>query len=270
MANRLVSPHFDDGGVMRRPRTTAEATAGTREAQSIAATLGRDARLTRGRLRLTQQAVARRMGVSRTRYAEMERGEAATAPLELWVKLGAALGRSLAVALSRDTTADGSSTDPRDAGHLAAQELVLKLGRAHGRRAAVELATRPHDPSHAADVVLRDDPRRTLLLIEIVNRAGDLGAAARSTDRKAAELEGFAILAGGDDGAYRVTSGWLLVDTAANRQLVARYPEFLRARFPGSSAAWARALMEGMAPPAEPAIGWIDPRSGRIFPMRWR
>lgn len=255
---------------MRRPRTTAEATAGTREAQAVAATLGRDARLTRARLRLTQGQVARRIGISRTRYAEMERGEGANAPLALWVKLGAGLGRALAVALSRDVTGDGASADMRDAGHLAAQELVLRLARTHGRSVNVELATRPHDPLFVADLVLRDGPRRTLLLIEIVNRARDLGAAARSTDRMAAELEGFAILAGGDDGPYRVARGWLLVDTTANRRLMARYPEFLRARFPGSSASWTSALMEGLAPPVEPAIGWIDPRSGRIFPVRWR
>lgn len=255
---------------MRRVRTTAEATAGVREAHAIAASLGRDARLTRTRRRLTQHEVARRMGVSRARYAELERGEGEHAPLELWVKVGVALERPLAVAFSRDAAADGDPADPRDAGHLAAQELVLRLARAHGRRASVELATKPHDPTLFADVVLRDDRRRTLILAEIVNRAGDLGAAARSTDRKAAELEGFAVLAGGDGGPYRVARGWLLVESAANRRLVARYPEFLRARCPGPSAPWARALSEGAAPPAEPAIAWISPRSGRIFPMRRR
>jgi transcriptional regulator with XRE-family HTH domain len=255
---------------MGRGRGTDAGTAGVREARSIAANLGREARLTRRRLRLTQEQVARRMGVSRARYAELERGEGTNAPLELWVKVGAALGRALAVAFSRDTASDGSPADPRDAGHLAAQELVLRLARAHGRRASVELATRPHDPAHAADLVLRDDPRRTLLLIEIVNRAGDLGAVARSTDRKAAELEGFAILAGGDAGAYRVARGWLLVNSAANRRLIARYPEFLRARFPGSSVSWARSLADGTAPPPEPAIAWIDPRADRIFALRGR
>lgn len=254
---------------MRRARGTADATAGVRQGKAIAANLGRDARLTRDKLRLTQEQVSAKIGVSRPRYAEMERGEAANAPLELWVKLGMALGRPLVVGFSRDVTADGSSADPRDAGHLAAQELVLRLARAHGRAASVELPTRPYDPLLSADLVLRDDPRRTLLLVEIINRAGDLGATARSTDRKAAELEHFAILAGGDGGAYRVARGWLLVDTAANRRLVASYPEFLRTRHPGSSRAWARAISDGSEPPVESAIAWIDPRSGRIFPMHW-
>jgi len=255
---------------MRRTRGTAVSTAGAREAKAIAANLGRDARLTRDKLRLTQEQVSQTIGVSRPRYAEMERGEAANAPLELWVRVGHALGRPLAVTFSRDISADADSAGPRDAGHLGAQELVLRLARGHGRSANVELATRPSDPLFFADVVLRDDRLRTLLLIEIINRAGDLGVAARSTDRKAAELEGFAILAGGDEEPYRVARGWLLVDTAANRRLVASYPEFLRTRHPGSSTAWARAISDGATPPTEPAIAWIDPRSGRIFPIHWR
>ena len=253
---------------MRRVRSTADATAGNREAQAIAANLGREAQLTRDRLRATQHAIASRVGVSRARYAELERGEGASASLRLWVKVGTALGRPMAIAFSRDRDQDGASLNLKDAGHLAAQELVLKLGREHGRQASVELPTRPHDPTRSADVVLRDDPRRTLILIEIVNRAGDLGATARSTDRKASELEGFALVADREDSGYRVAVGWLFTDTSANRLLVARYPEFLQARFPGSSAIWARALMEGTAPPVEPSVAWIDPRAGRVFPMR--
>jgi transcriptional regulator with XRE-family HTH domain len=257
---------------MRRPRRKEHEIAGSREARSLAGTLGDDARATRHRRRLTQQRVSDRVGISRARLAELERGEGDNAPLATWVKLGIALARPLAVAFSRDIDADSAANAPRDAGHLAAQELVLRLARGHGRRASVELATRPHDPAHAADVVLRDERARTLILVEILNRAGDLGAAARSTDRKAAELERFAILEGGDEGPFHVASGWLLVDSAANRRLVARYPEFLRTRLPGSSVAWARALAYGAAlpPGAAPALAWVDTRAGRIHPLRWR
>jgi hypothetical protein len=201
--------------------------------------------------------------------SQLERGHGANAPLETWVKLGIALGRPLAASFSRDI--DPAAADPRDAGHLAAQELVLRLARGHGRRASVELATRPRDPAHAADVVLRDDRARALILVEIFNRLDDLGAAVRSTDRKAAELHGAATLAGGNEGAYAVVAGWLLVESAANRRLVARFPEFLRARFAGSSSAWARALATGSAPPppATSALAWIDTRSARIHPLRW-
>jgi hypothetical protein len=136
------------------------------------------------------------------------------------------------VSFSRDIVPD----EPRDAGHLAAQELVLRLARQHGRRADFELPTRPADPARSTDVAIRDDAARALILVEIWNRLDDLGAAARATNRKQAEAEGPAVLAASDGSPYRVATCWLLVDTAANRQLVARYPEILETRFPGSSA----------------------------------
>ncbi|TAK01891.1 MAG: XRE family transcriptional regulator [Chloroflexota bacterium] len=233
---------------------------------AIAATLGREARATRRRRRHTQQQLADLIGISRSRYADIERGEGATAPLETWAKIGAALGRPLAAAFSRDIEAP----EPRDAGHLAAQELVLRLARSHGRPASFELPTRPADPARSADVGLRDDAAGALILIEIWNRLDDLGATARAADRKVVEASAHAAAAGGDAGPYRVASCWLLVDTAANRHLVARYPAILRTRFPGSSLRWAAALTNGMAPPLEPGVAWIDPRAGRIVPLRLR
>jgi hypothetical protein len=180
------------------------------------------------------------------------------------VRIGAALGRPLAVGLSREI----DQPEPRDAGHLAAQELVLRLARAHGRTASFELPSRPADPSRWADVGLRDDRHRVLVLTEIANRVDDLGAAARATDRRLAETAAAAMFAGADGEPYRVASCWLLVDTAANRRLVARYPEIIRARSPGSSVAWVRALVDGTMPPMQPGIAWIDPRAGRLVPMR--
>lgn len=256
---------------MRRATgSTAAVVAGRREAQAISAVLGREVREARRRRRLTQAAVAARVGCSRARLAELERGEGANAPLGLWVRIGVALDRPLAVAFSRDTSNDGLPSEPRDAGHLAGQELVLRLGRLHGRRANVELPMSSGRSPYVADVVQRDDLRRVLMLTEIVNRAGDLGAISRSSDAKTNGLEGMAILAGGDDGPYRVTVGWLLIDSAANRKVVATYQEFLRARCPGSSAQLAQAMMAGAEPPQQPAIAWIDPRAGRVSPLRWR
>ena len=144
--------------------------------------------------------------------------------------------------------------EPRDAGHLAAQELVLRLARQHGRRADFELVTRPSDPARSIDVALRDDAAGALIVVEIWNRLDDLGAAARAMTRKASEAEGAAVLAARDGPPYRVAICWLLVDTAANRRLVARFPEILETRFPGSSLGWVRCLVDGAPPPNEPGL----------------
>jgi transcriptional regulator with XRE-family HTH domain len=249
----------------RRRRTNLELD-GTAEAASIAGTLGRGLKTTRKRQRLTLAEVGRRVGLSGARVAEIEHGEGATASLETWVRLGKAIDRPLAVSFSRDI----EPREPRDAGHLAAQELVLGLARRNGRRADFELPTRPTDPAHSIDVALRDDTARTLIVVEIWNRLDDMGAAARATTRKMAEAEGPAVLAARGGPPYRVALCWLLVDTAANRRLVARYPEILVSRFPGSSLGWVRCLSEGSPPPNESGLAWIDPRSGRIVPLRHR
>ena len=215
---------------------------------------------------MTQKALGERIGLGQVRIGEIERGEGTTAPLDTWVALGIAIGRPLAVSFSRDIEPD----EPRDAGHLAAQELVLRLARQHGRRADFELPSRSKDPARSTDVAVRDDPGRALILVEIWNRLDDLGAAVRATNRKRAEAEGPAVLAARDGAPYRVATCWLLVDTAANRRLVARYPEILDSRFRGPSLGWVRCLADGASPPSEPGLAWIDPRSGRIVPFRRR
>jgi hypothetical protein len=215
---------------------------------------------------MTQEALSERVGLGQGRISEIEGGHGATAPLETWIALGIAIDRPLAVSFSRDIQPD----ELRDGGHLAAQELVLRLARQHGRRADFELPTRPTDPARSIDVALRDDGARALIIVEIWNRLDDLGAAVRATSRKHADAEGPAVLAARDGPPYRVTTCWLLVDTAANRRLVARYPEIFQTRFPGSSLDWARCLADGWPPPTTPGLAWIDPRSGRIVPLRRR
>jgi transcriptional regulator with XRE-family HTH domain len=238
------------------------------ETKRIAATLGQDARTTRRRRRCTQAEVALKAGVSRARYAELERGQGDTAPLDLWVRIGLAIDRPIAVLFSRAI----DPAEPADAGHLAAQELVLRLMRSGGpaRLVSFELPTRPSDPSRSADICVRDDGRRLIIIVEIWNRLGDLGAAVRATSRKVADGAAMAALAGGDGEPYRVAIGWLLVDNAANRALSARYPEILRARFPGSSVGWVRSLIDGVDPPGEPALAWADVRGARLVPIRIR
>jgi transcriptional regulator with XRE-family HTH domain len=244
-------------------RRRSNVLAGDLEANRAAASLGVDLKRSRRRRRLTLEQLAERVGIRRSRLQELETGHGSSAPLRVWYALGMALDRPFAAGFSRELSL---SPEPTDAGHLAAQELVLRLARSSGRVGLFELPTRPSlRDSGSTDVGIRDDRNRALILIEIWNRLMDLGSASRSSRRKQLEAADLAAFRG-----YRVASCWLFVDTAANRELVRRYPEVLRAQFPGSSLAWVRCLVEGAVPPRRPGAAWVDPKSGRIRPMRLR
>ena len=250
---------------MRRDKRTQDAIVGAREAQRLAATLGGEIRAARRRRRMTIDGLAARVGLRQARVGAIERGEGDGAPLRVWVALGLAVGRPVSVALSRDIT-----NEPADAGHLAIQELVMRLALANGLAATFELPTRPADPAGSIDVGIRDDRKRTLMAIEIWNRLDDLGAAVRGHDRKMAETRALAVAIAQNGRPYRVASCWILRDTAANRALVEHYPAILRSRFRGSSFGWTRALVAGTEPPAEPGLLWASTDAGRLTPLRWR
>lgn len=163
--------------------------------------------------------------------------------------------------------------DPRDVGHLAAQELILRLARAAGIGGTFEVRSRDSASSLFIDVGLRDDRHRVVSVIEIWNRIGDLGDGARSFARKLADAEAIAIAAGGDGGdggPYRVTGCWVLRATAANRALVGRFPAIFAAAFPGSSRHWVEALTTGTPPPGQPGVVWADLAGTRLYEVRLR
>ena len=184
--------------------------------------------------------------------------------LDAWQRIAIALGIPLRVQLQRDHL-----DEPADAGHLAIQELVLRLGRAAGYRTMVELPTRPAEPWRSIDVALADDQRRRLVVTECWNSIGDIGGAVRGSARKAAEADALAAARWGD-AEHLVALAWVVRATARNRTLVARYPEVFAARFPGSSAGWVRALTSGSSPPAAPGLVWASADATRIFAWRRR
>ena len=179
-----------------------------------------------------------------------------------WQRVAIVLDLPLELKLGRDAL-----EEPADAGHLAVQELVLRLGRAAGYRRTFELPTKPADPSRSTDVGLTDDSARRLLLIECVNTFGSINASIRSSDRKRAEAEALAISVGHGQ-PYAVHMCWVVRATRRNRQLIARYPELFASRFPGSSRAWVAALNMGSPPPTEPGLVWCDVRATLLF--EWR
>lgn len=244
---------------LKRHELAAEA---ARRNRAQLAHLGGKVRSTRLRRRLTQAQLADRVGLARSTISAVERGHGGSHTMDTWQRIAVALDIPLVVDLGRDAL-----EAPADAGHLAIQELVLGLGRAAGYQGSFELATRPLDPARSADAGLRDDVRRLLLVVECWNTIGDIGAAARSTNRKVAEAEAVAIALGGDR-PHRVAACWVVRATRRNRELVARYTEVFGARFPGSSRAWVRALAEGGEPPTEPGLVWCDAGTTRVF--EWR
>ena len=239
---------------------------GQREATTLAGTLGQEVRAERRRRRLSLGELAARVGLSRTRIAEIERGEGMGSPLQVWIAIGIALERPLAVQFSRPL---GLPRGPADAGHLEIQEHVLGLARSTGRQGTFELPTRPTDPARSTDVGIRDDRHRVLIQTECWNTFGDLGAAIRATNRKTAEAEVHAVAtAAGEAEPYRVATVWVVRATAANRDILARYPHIIEAAFPGSSRRWVATLTHGEEPAATAGLVWYDPATRRLTEHR--
>lgn len=218
----------------------------------------------RRRRRLTQTDLAARVGISRASLSRIETGRGHGVPIGTWLALAAELGLATRFELARDWR-----EETVDAGHLALQELLLRLGRSAGYAGTFELSIGRTGPSGFIDVFLRDDRRRRLIVAEAWNVIGDIGAGARSFDRKLAAARDLALAIGGEE-PYSVHGVWVVRATRRNRALLARYPEVFAARFPGSSIAWAEAILKGARPPDRPGLVWSDVGASRVFAWRRR
>ena len=183
--------------------------------------------------------------------------------MDAWQRLALAVGRPLVVTLQQDVAGD-----TLDAGHLAMQELVLRVGRGAGYTGTFELTTRAAEAWRSADVGLADPRHRRLIHVECWNTIGDIGAAVRSSNRKRAELADLAIARGGEDATVGLV--WVVRASSRNRALVARYPEVFARAFPGSSRAWLAALSDGATPPADAGLVWSDVPATRLYAWRRR
>jgi transcriptional regulator with XRE-family HTH domain len=140
--------------------------------------IGGEVRAMRERRGWTRTELARRAGIGRMVASRIERGES-NLDVDVLQRIGIALDRPLLVTFGRDL-----QEGPADAGHLAMQELALRLGKGAGFTGSFELRTRPAEPWRSVDVGLLDETGRRVVLAECWNTFGDVGAAARSTDRK--------------------------------------------------------------------------------------
>jgi len=241
----------------RRPRLAVEA---QRRSQERLAKLGGDVREMRTRRSWTQGDLALHSGLGRMVVNRLERG-VGQIDVDVLERIGMALQVPLNLGFARD-----SKVDVADAGHLAMQELILRLGRRLGYDGEFELATRPAEPWRSIDVVLASEARRRVICVECWNTVGDFGAAARASARKLAEAEAMAVGLWGEDA--RAALVWVVRATVRNRALVARYPEVFGSRFPGSSGKWVAALTEGSDPPIHTGLVWCDLNATRLFGWR--
>ena len=227
-----------------------------RRARERIARLGGEIKAMRTRRRWSQEELATRAYVGRMVIGRAERA-VGQVEIETLERVALALDVPLTLGFGRD-----GLQDVADAGHLAIQELILRLGRATGFEGQFELATRPNEPWRSIDVVLGSERRRMVLAIECWNTIGDFGAATRSSRRKAAELQDLAIGRWGPEG--RAGLVWVVRETARNRALVARYPEVFATAFTGSSRGWLATLTAGAEPPTAPGLLWCDVATGRL------
>lgn len=233
-------------------------------ARENAVRLGAATRDARGRRGWSRQALGEKVGLGATRVGQIERGAGAGVSLEVWFALGQALDMPFRAKFARDRI-----EEPLDAGHLAMQELMLRLGRETGRARTFELATRPGNPALSIDVCTRDDAPRVLTIEECWNSFGNINESVRSTRRKVAEAQQLAVAAGGNAGPYRVAAVWVVRDTRRNREILARYPEVFTAAFTGLSRQWVAALTTRTSPPPpEMGLVWSDLRATRLFAWR--
>ena len=231
-----------------------------REAGDIRRSIGQAVAAARGRRGWTQAGLAARAGTSQAAISRLERG---VPPLEvgLLVRVARAIGIAPRVELTRDPL-DG----PADAGHLAIQELLVRLARATAGTALVELPLGASDRARSVDVCVHRRALGELIVQEAWNRIGDVGAGLRSFDHKLA-LAAEAAMAFPNP-PTKVTGVWVVRATRANRALLAAYPALFAARFPGSSRAWVRALVTGSSAPVDPGIVLCDVSATRLF--EWR
>jgi len=246
---------------MPRKVRRALASEAQRRSSERRARVASDVKAMRERRHWTQDRLAARAGLGRMIVNRLER---AVGPLDIDTleRLALALEVPFACGFGRDPKADVA-----DAGHLAMQELVLRLGRRNGYDGAFELRTRPAEGWRSIDVVLASERRHRMICVECWNTIGDIGAAVRSSTRKRSELEDLLVARWGGGSTHLV---WVVRATARNRALVARYPEVFARSFPASSRHWVDALVQGWPPPAEAGLVWCDVAATRLFAWRHR
>jgi hypothetical protein len=181
----------------------------------------------------------------------------------VWFALAEALGRYLKFEFGRDPEAEVV-----DAGHLAIQELVARVAKEAGWEVTVEAPSGAWDSKRSIDVRLTDRQTRQIVIVECWNTFGNVNASARSGDQKVRDEEQRAVAIAGDGEPFQVGLAWVVRDTKANRELLARYPAVFASRLPGSSTGWVKVIAQRRTMPKRPGLVLCDVKATRLFARR--
>lgn len=220
---------------------------------------------------MTQAQVAGAAGMAPSTVSAAERGGGAGYTISTWTRLARAVDADLRAYLEQASAAG----QPRDIVHLRNQELVIRTAALGGWSARPEHAIGdPNRGARSVDVLLTR--AFELAVMEVFDWFEDVGAAARSWDRKLARVEASAIGSippppadGREAPLPRVSGCWIVRATRRNRELVAAHGALFRARLPGSSRQWLQALTSGATSmPEKPALLWVAVDGSKLWASR--
>jgi len=198
----------------------------------------------------------------------MERGQGASASLETWAAVAAALDLQLVAFLEGVPGAER----PRDYEYLKRQQLVIDTASQGGWVARPELLLDADAArGRSIDVALLRPVGHEAVVVEIWDFFDDVGAAKRSLDGKIATLDRHLTTTRDirEAKAFRVGGLWVVRGTKRNRALVDEFRGFFAAAFSGSSSAWLRAMSDPTASmPAGNGLVWTDAAGSRLLAAR--
>jgi len=216
------------GGISR-----AATYAGDRQLRRTSARFAEEFRGIRLRAGVSQAAVARAIGVTRSVICRMERGDPGVSP-QVRARAASVLGADFRMAIYPE-----AAPLIHDAAHARMVEAILTL-RSGAWRATVE-APVPGPGRRSTDIRLDHGPR--IVLIEVESRVHAFEAIIRECADKRAAV---AAVAGGQRQVHVVLA---LPRTRHRQTLMTTHPEITAAAFPASNAALSRALRD-------PTIDW--------------
>jgi transcriptional regulator with XRE-family HTH domain len=218
--------------------------------------VGRVVREVRIRRGWRQEDLAAAAGVSQALISRIERGRIE----RLTVRRLRTIGAAMDISMSIDAWWRAGDVDRLiDRGHAALVEFVVGELRDHGWLTRVEVTFNNFGDRESADIVAWHPATRTLLIIEVKTRIGDVQATASTFERKVRILPGVLAREEGWDPAV-VGRMLVIADTRANRAIVREHQQIFASIWPELTAATRRWIRKPTSAPT--ATGGMPRSSG--------